>query len=161
MSEEQGQQKKKGWGFLLLFFVILLIAGYCVWFANSGLPPDMRGPVWDEAHDDIKNAVTGYATYHNGSLPTLNGIYSNANCSDCSVINISALLHTNDGMLYDYPDSLHLSASGNDNCGGNASLGCRNDSSYIWIVDTYGNVYSYCAGAGCITNNSGYQDVWP
>jgi hypothetical protein len=88
-------------------------------------------------------------------------MYSNANCSECYVINISALLIANGGLLRETPENCRLSATGNDNCGGNASLGCSTDASYIWLVDADGNVFSYCAGAGCATNNSGYQDVWP
>ena len=163
MSEEQKQRNKSCWGLLFWLFVVLLIvlASYIFWYANSGLPPDRKENVWNVARDDIMNAVANYAADHNGSFPILSGTYTNADCSDCSVINISALLHTNGGILYDYPDSLHLSTNGNDNCGGNASQGCRNDSSYIWIVDTQWNVFSYCAGGGCTTNNSGYQGVYP
>ena len=163
MSEEQRQRNDTGWSVLLWLFVILLIVivGYVIWAANSGLPPDRKANVWDAAHNDIKNAVVNYAADHDQELPILSGTYTNANCSNCSVINISALLVANGGILSRVPDSLNLSTVGNDNCGGNASLGCENGSSYIWIVDTHYDVFSYCAGTGCTTNNSGYQGVWP
>ena len=110
----------------------------------------------------IQRAITDYSETHNGTLPTLNGTYTNANCSNCSVINMSALLVINGGELsYNYSGNFNLNASGNDNCGGNASLGCSNYDSYIWIVNTNGTVFSYCAGGNCKTNNSGYQGVWP
>ncbi|MFA5055067.1 MAG: hypothetical protein WC562_02695 [Dehalococcoidia bacterium] len=111
--------------------------------------------------DEIKNAIAQYCSDHNGLLPTLNGTYTNAECPNCSVINMSALLVENGGLLREAPKGLNLSPSGKDNCGGNTSLGCSSANSYIWIVNNDGVVFSYCAGAGCTTNNTGYQDVWP
>ena len=120
-----------------------------------------EGPTYNTPREQIQSAVIGYQADHNGSLPTLNGTYTNANCSNCSVINISALLVANGGLLRTAPSSLNLSANGNDNCGGNASLGCKNYSSYIWLVDSGGNVYSICVGKKCNSNCTGYQGVWP
>ena len=111
--------------------------------------------------DELQNAAVVYSMDHDGSLPTLTGNYTNNCCQNCRVININALLEANGGILHEAPDGLYLSASGNDNCGGNAILGCNNYSSYIWIVNTSGNIFSYCAGSGCTTINACYQDVWP
>ena len=148
------------WIFLAILLAVLII---CVLASHNEGCFDCGNvhSAYITGREQIQNAVTGYSANNNGSLPTLNGTYTNANCSNCRVINISALLTANGGVLRTYPNGLNLSANGNDNCGGNASLGCRNSSSYIWIVDTYGTVYSYCAGADCKTNNSGYQGVWP
>ena len=114
--------------------------------------------------DQIQNAVTAYAADHEGAIPTLKGTYSNANCSSCKMVNMSALLVINNGLLRSCPDGLWKGNSSNDdNCdatGGNIS-GCSNSNHYIWLVDNYGTVYSYCKGSGCKTNNSGYQSVWP
>jgi hypothetical protein len=174
MNEGQGKPKRwykkylsefdKNLRRLLVIVVFALILAFiCVFIINewNNSPSDNRPATYSTAREVIQSAVAAYGSIHNESLPTLNGTYTNANCSNCSVVNISALLVINGGMLRTYPDGLKLSVSGNDNCGGNASLGCRNGSSYIWIVDTQGTVYSYCTGAGCKTNNSGYQGVWP
>ncbi len=114
------------------------------------------------AKDDIQDAVTSYMICHNMSIPTLSGIYTNADCSTCSVVNMSALLIPNGGILRETPDGCYLSSSAcMDNCNNNQSLGCKPANHYIWIVDNSGTVYSYCTGASCKTNNSGYQNVWP
>jgi hypothetical protein len=166
MNTDQGKPKAKRSGLrsLMLFAILLLviIAALFLYVLGSGWheAPNKSLP-YPYVKDDLQNAVTAYSTDHNESLPILKGTYTNANCSACSVINISALLIANGGMLRAAPSGLNLSSSGNDNCGGNASLGCSNYGSYIWIVDTHGNVFSYCAGTGCETNNSGYQGVWP
>lgn len=162
MSKEQGKPNKwyKYWRTILYLSFLLCIIAFVIVFSVGQLPEEGESP-WFGLSDAIGNSVAHYQSTHNGSLPILNGTYTNANCTNCSVINISALIVTNGGLLREAPNGLNLSPSGNDNCGGNASLGCNNYSSYIWIVDTQGNVFSYCAGAGCTTNNSDYQDVWP
>ena len=171
MTKEQRQPAKKWYKrksnrfdrFALVCLVCLVCAGaYIAWAATQGTdkyPP--RANQYQTTKDLVQKAVTAYAENHSGTLPTLNGTYTNADCSQCEILNISALLVKDGGMLRVAPDGLNLSTSGNDNCGGNASLGCRNGSSYIWIVDSKETVYSYCTGTGCITNNSDYQGVWP
>jgi hypothetical protein len=159
MSEEQGKPAEKWYKqrSSILMLATAVICGIIAlpligWAMNDSAPDMSRQAAYNTAREDIQTAVTNYSEMHNQALPTLNGTYTTTNCSGCHVINISAL-----GWAY----GMNLSASGNDNCGGNASLGCSNYSSYIWIVDTHGTVYSYCAGAKCTTNNSGYQGVWP
>ena len=165
MSEGQG--KPNGvWSdlrpFVLFFVFAIVIFAVLILISNSGWQESPQKPAaYMTAQEQIQPAVTFYAENHNQSLPILNVTYTNANCSNCHVLDISALLAANGGLMREAPYCLNLSASGNDNCGGNASLGCRNGSSYIWIVNSIGDVYSYCAGAGCKTNNSGYQGVWP
>ncbi|MFA5055036.1 MAG: hypothetical protein WC562_02540 [Dehalococcoidia bacterium] len=132
-----------------------------IWYVNSRDEGCGGCRAYNTVSDELKNAVAQYASDRNGSLPILSGTYINADCLNCPVINISALLTANGGLLAEVPQSCNLSTSGNDNCRGDTNLGCSNEGSYIWIADTYGNVFSYCAGAECTTNNSGYQDVWP
>ena len=166
MSEEQGKPKR---GFselrLIVLLTVSLLVIFTIWFLYMAYISNPPGPGKEHPYiatkDDIRNAFYSYAADHNQSFPLFNSTYTNDNCSNCSVINISALLTVNGGLLNGVPDGCYLSTSGNDNCGGNASLGCSTDASYIWIVDNDGNVFSYCAGAGCATNNFGYQDVWP
>ena len=145
---------------LLLLLVVCVIAVF-TYFLISDAPSVPYDNAYLVTKDKIQNAIAYYRDANDESLPILSFAYTNTDCSDCSVINISALLIANDGLLRESPDGLNLSASGNDNCGGNASLGCSNEGNYIWTVDASGIVFSYCAGTGCTTNNSGYQDVWP
>jgi hypothetical protein len=167
MSEEQIKPKRKwykNWRTVLAWcFVIFIVSLMAIYFNMVGgqFATTDIGSAYPDAREQIQNAVTAYQANNNNSLPILSGTYANANCSDCSVINISALLIENGGTLRQAPDGLNLSASDNDNCGGNASLGCVNGNHYIWIVDTSGEVFSYCTGAGCTSNNSSYQGVWP
>jgi hypothetical protein len=171
MNEDQREPAKKWYKkqskipalLALLLFLCVCIAMTCIIIINmdGGSCCVPRSAAYSTAREQIQNAVTNYSGTYNKSLPILSGIYTNANCSSCHVINISTLVVANGGLLRRSPDGLNLSASGNDNCGGNASLGCHSGWSYIWIVDIHGTVYSYCAGAGCTTNNSGYQGVWP
>jgi hypothetical protein len=165
MSEEQGKPtgNPRDLVSVIIFFIMLIVILTVIVsvLGEGGTTVEPLSWSYNAAKDDIQNAVTADQTDHNELIPTLSSTYTNANCSNCSVINISASLVENDGLLASTPDGLHLSASGNDNCGGNASLGCVNGWHYIWLVDDDGEVFSYCAGAGCTTNNSGYQDVWP
>ena len=166
MSEEQWKpvhNRRESRSLIIFAIIIIAILSILLFFvADPGWhEPPQKPHAYNIEHDDIQNAVTGYAVDHDEALPILNGTYTNTDCSNCSVIDISALLIANGGLLTDVPDSCNLSISGNDNCGGNVDLGCSKEGSYIWLTDIYGNVYSYCAGVECTTNNSGYQGVWP
>ena len=169
MSEEQERPKRKWYkgrstipllAFIAIICALVFLVVTKIVSTGSGTDVGRQAP-YNTAREQMQNAVTAYGAWHNGSLPILNGTYTNANCSNCSVINISTLLTTNGGMMRMAPDGLNLSARGNDNCGGNASLGCKKGSHYIWIVDANGDVYSTCVGKDCASNNSGYQGVWP
>lgn len=167
MSKEQGKPTEKSRDFLtiILVFVTIIAILLAVFLSPDtvfdGPPPDCQDCAYNTNQVELKNSIAEYASRNEGTLPILNGTYTVTECSNCSVINISAVLVANGGMLRKVPDSCNLSITGNDNCGGNADLGCSNKGSYIWLTDIYGNVFSYCAGAGCTTNNSDYQDVWP
>jgi len=168
MSEEQGEPTDKSRDLLtiIMVFITLIAILLAVFLSPDSVfdepPPNCKDCAYNTNQNKLKNAIAEYASRNDGTLPILNGTYTVTGCSNCSVINISALLPVNGGrILSEVPECCYLSPSGNDNCGGNASLGCNNEGSYIWLVDTQGNVFSYCAGAGCTTNNSGYQDVWP
>jgi len=166
LSEEQKKSAKRWFTnrrviFALRFIIFCIIIAIVIYIVATQDQFGSTGHTWDERTAPIQDAVKQYQSAHNGTLPVLNGTYTNANCSQCNVLNISALLLANGGTLRVAPDGLNLSASGNDNCSGNSSLGCSNNSSYIWIVDSHGKVFSYCAGPYCSSNNSGYQGVWP
>ena len=165
MSEEQEKPKRKwnkNWpGVLFVLFLVCVIAFVIVLSAGGEFGHESPN-AYPTAREQIQNAVADYSETHNKSLPILNGTYTNANCSNCHVVNMSALLASNGGMLRSMPSGVYASVTdGNDNCGGNTSLGCQSGWSYIWIVNANGDVYSYCVGKGCTSNNSSYQGVWP
>jgi hypothetical protein len=165
MSEEQRKPAKKWHKKRINIFIFVLLLLACVTITLivllRGQPDGTCYSAWCTVRNQIQYSVNAYAENHSGALPTLSGSYTNANCSSCHAVNMSTLLRVNGGVMRNAPPGLNLSTSGNDNCGGNASLGCVNGGHYIWIVDKKGIVYSYCAGYGCPCNNSGPQGVWP
>jgi hypothetical protein len=170
MSEEQEKPKLNGniipssgvskIALLITIFVVLVIAAIGIMSIGGNLHPANYVP-YNDSKDKIQNAVTTYKNNYSGNLPIMNCTYTNDNCSQCKVINMSALLTANGGTLQHIPDGLNLDSKDNDNCGGDASLGCNNRYSYIWIVNSSGTVFSYCAGVNCQSNDSGYQGTWP
>jgi hypothetical protein len=122
------------------------------------------GVNYDMTKSDFRNAVAGYASENLGTLPILTGTYTNAECSACNIVNMSALLVENGGMFNSCPDGMWQGPGpSDDNCdaSGGSISGCSASNHYIWIIDLVGNVYSYCQGAECTSTNSGYQGVWP
>lgn len=165
MSEEQGKPKWH-WcsiGKILAAVVFIGVIIFMIVLISFPITPS-RPPNCNGLVRVVESNVYYYSSYHNGSLPVLNGSYSNANCSSCHVINMSALLAENGGMLRSIPEGTWQGHGANDdNCDssdGN-STGCSAANNYIWIVDDNGSIYSYCKGAGCKTNNSGYQGLLP
>ncbi|MFA5055034.1 MAG: hypothetical protein WC562_02530 [Dehalococcoidia bacterium] len=166
MSEEQ-EKPRHTWhkqAIFQWFFVVLVlcvIAGIIVMGVGGQYgpfySPNCNGAVWV-----IESDIIYYSAYHNGSMPVLNGSYSNANCSSCHVINMSAVLSC--GSLWAVPeDTWQGPGADDDNCDSQdgAITGCSASNNYIWIVDANGSVYSYCIGIDCQTNNSGYQGLLP
>ena len=165
MNEEQGKPKKwyKQWPFIFTISLVLLITCgipvFATMYGGRTWPPATQA-TYNSIKENLQSAVTAYSESRDGPPPTFNGTYTNANCSQCKVVDINALLVTNGGFLFDVPAGLALVGADMDNCNGR-SIGCANDHHYIWIVDANGSVYSTCVGKGCETNNSGYQGVWP
>lgn len=122
------------------------------------------GSEYDVVREDIQTAVIAYAVDHSGNFPTLNGTYTNDNCYQCGVLSINAMHVANGGALQGIPDGLWKGdGASDDNCDTGSGFigGCSASYHYIWIVDQYGTVFSYCMGDGCTTSNTGYQGVWP
>jgi len=168
MPCETGQKhpRKNARGFTLIetlvVIVILAILIGVIIITVGGVFGEAKDSAYKESKDQIQRAVTAYTATKASLLPILPGQYTNDDCNDCNVIDINVLLRINDGLLRQAPTGLNLSADGNDNCGGNASLGCKTGGSYIWIVNNDGTVFSYCTKPGTGgSNNSGYQNVWP
>ena len=170
MNEVQGKPKRK-WlkklSIVIFPLILICVIAFIIVLSTGQEYEDVdHGPVaaYRSVQDEIQNAVTGYVYNHNGSLPTLSGIYSNANCSNCSVINISALLEAKGGFLRKVPLGTYGNNQndGSNNCASNpVTAGCEPANHYIWLVDDNGSVYSYCTGSGCATNNSGLQCAYP
>jgi hypothetical protein len=129
---------------------------------SSGSSESSKVAAYNSVKDDLQNAVTGYATDHQGNFPYLTGTYSISGCTNCNIVNLNALLTSQGGMLRQVPDGIY-SATGanNDNCDGGAN-GCLSNNHYVWLITTTGIVYSKCMGSDCNSNDaSGYQGVWP
>ena len=148
-----------------LLFLGMIVSGVACVSSSGSL--DDQGEIestsaYNTVKDTIQNAVIGYATNHNGNFPLIYGYYSVGQCTNCQIIDIKALLYAYGGMLTQVPDGIYA-ASGvnNDNCDGGAN-GCSSSNHYVWLIDSYGNVYSKCMGSDCNSNDaSGYQDIWP
>ena len=146
---------------LLIVMVILAILAGVVVMAVGGVFGTAKSAAYDAVKDDISNAVTGYATDNEGNFPynVSTPMTANANCSTCYVINMSALLVSQGGMLRNIPDGTRQA-----NCAAGGASGCSDNNHYTWGVNTYGVVYSRCDTADsktCTSNESGYQGVWP
>jgi prepilin-type N-terminal cleavage/methylation domain-containing protein len=179
-----GPRKSKG-GFtlieLLIVMVILAILAGVVVMAVGGVFGTARSSAYTSVKDDLQNSVTGYATDHNGNFPfntstgSLGGLFAcNSTSTSCYVLNFSAMMTSNGGMLREVPDGTFLNASGtasnpSDNCdASNPALGgCMAANHYTWGADTTGNVYSYCSNTSGNANgctdlvHTGYMGVWP
>jgi type II secretory pathway pseudopilin PulG len=177
-SKQWGLGPRKSGGFTLielltvLSIIIIILVGV-VALVVGGSFGAAQSNAYDTAKHDIQNAVVAYATANQGDLPYNTSVTMgvNANCSSCYILNMSALLTINDGMLRKIPDGC-LKYGGADNCDGvpaaqtTAYDTCNTDNHYIWGADANGNVYSFCENGTitdklCLSNNSGYQGVWP
>ena len=102
---------------------------------------------YNQVHDDLQNAATFYATEHQGTFP----------CDTYGVIDMSALLTSNGGLLHQIPAGTRQT-----NCAAGGASGCSDNNHYTWLLTSTGIVYSKCMGSGCDSNDaSGYQGVWP
>ena len=103
--------------------------------------------VYNVVKDDLQNAVTAYAVEHQGVFP----------CDTYGVIDMSALLTSNGGLLHQIPAGTRQT-----NCAAGGASGCSDNNHYTWLVTSTGIVYSSCVGSDCNSNDaSGYQGIWP
>jgi hypothetical protein len=123
---------------------------------------DDKAQAYTLTKGELTNAVAEYASRNMGDLPSLVGMYSVSACPNCNILNINALLVSQGGILSTVPDGLYSGAgANNDNCDGGAN-GCLSNYHYVWLIDSYGNVYSKCMGSDCNSNGAdAYQGVWP
>ena len=156
---------------LLIVMVILAILAGVVVMAVGGVFGTAKSAAYNTVKDDVQNAVTGYATDHQGNFPintSATAMTGNVNCTaadPCYIINMSALLTTAvpKGMLRQIPDGTRAA-----NCVGTTDARCSDNNHYTWGATTTGTVFSRCdtnSGSPATIcpngNNSGYQGVWP
>jgi hypothetical protein len=166
MNEAQEKPKKK-W-YRKWYTVALSLFLFCVsaYFLAMDIKPEIHDSpenMYNITKHNVKSAVQAYQDKHEGRMPTINGTVI-INGSPCRIIDICALSASESSklnLLYKATDScISINGSDNDNCDASCA-GCRETSSYIWVIDNDGAVCSTCAGKGCSTSNSGYQGVWP
>ena len=159
-------QRKWTYAGITLFSMLLLIpilAGVVV-MAVGGVFGTAKPAAYNSVKDDVQNAVTAYATDHQGNFPYSVSVKmaNNAECSvtnPCYIINMNALLVSQGGILRQIPSGTRQA-----NCAQVGASGCSDLNHYTWGATSTGIVYSRCDtadGKTCTTQNSGYQDVWP
>ena len=114
---------------------------------GSGGGSGGQSSAYNNVKDELQNAVTAYATEHQGTFP----------CDTYGVIDMSALLTSNGGLLHQIPAGTRQT-----NCAAGGASGCSDNNHYTWLLTSTGIVYSSCVGSDCNSNDaSGYQGVWP
>ena len=151
---------------LIVMVIIAILAGVIV-MAVGGVFGNAKSSAYSTAKEQIQNAVTAYSTnaQNAGALPTLTAWYNTSDCTACHVIDMEAMKSDNTtaaGMLRQVPDGVFYNGTVN-NCaniaGGTAP--CKDSNHYVWVVNSNGDIYSACIGAGCTLATTGYQNVWP
>lgn len=109
---------------------------------------------YNSTESKIASEVAEYRNTHDGELPISGTSVTLAEPSGTYfIIDICALMN--------YVPQGCASIEGNDNCDA-GDCQCAADEHYIWLVDSYGTVFSKCIGDGCKSNEAdGYQGVWP
>ena len=162
---------------LIVMVIIAILAGVIV-MAVGGVFGTARSTAYSTAREQIQNAVVAYEAANSGTLPTTNGatiVLTGNDSISTKVINMSLLLSASNptgGTLRIVPDGCWGAGNNSnpaDNCYGNATMGCRTNSHYVWVVDNTSSVYSICTNSGggtaCsgVTTNTtnGFGTVWP
>ena len=162
---------------LIVMVIIAILAGVIV-MAVGGVFGTAKSTAYSTAREQIQNAVVAYEAANSGSLPTTNGatiVLTGNGSLSTTVINMSLLLASSNptgGTLRIVPDGCWGAGNNSnpaDNCYGNATMGCKTSSHYVWVVDSTSSVYSICTNSGggtaCsgVTANTtnGFGTVWP
>ena len=162
---------------LLIVMVILAILAGVVVMAVGGVFGTSKNRAYDVTKDELKNAVADYSTRFSGAFP-YNASVAGFNTSITLttggtvtgyIINVSALLVTNGGLLSKAPASTANISGTNDNSDfgtGGYCPAAATTAHYIWYQDTFGNVYSTCSnangGTACANvSTDGFQTTYP
>jgi len=143
----------KRWKFNLTALAILAVILTVYWFTMWNQPSNKE---YNAVVDILNTEVAEYKVHHENNLP-VSGM--NASLNDPAgtyfIIDICELMnYVPDGFAA-------VDGDGNDNCDAG---GCQCDinASYVWLLDSYGTVFSKCVGDACKTSESnGHQGVWP
>ncbi len=113
-AQTHPQKSKNGFTLIevLIVIVILAILAGAVVMTAGGVFGKARDSAYTESRGQIQQAVAAYTAHKASFLPTLTGSYTNAECQNCKVIDLSALLIANDGILRQAPTGLNLSPMG-------------------------------------------------
>jgi prepilin-type N-terminal cleavage/methylation domain-containing protein len=153
---------------LLIVIVILAILIAVIVMEVGGVFGSAKSSAYNTAREQVQAAVTAYSSNHSysGQYPynTSDTTFSNTNCSTCYIINMSMLTVPGEGMLRAVPAGC-IDRAALDNCDGSVG-GCLSTNHYVWGANADGSVYSFCDNNStstekCLTNNSGYQGIWP
>ncbi|MFA5375134.1 MAG: hypothetical protein WC455_05180 [Dehalococcoidia bacterium] len=134
---------------ILIIAVVVTVYWFTMWNTTSNKE-------YSEVVDILTTEVMEYKAHHEDNLP-VSGL--NTSLEDPAgtyfIIDICALMnYVPDGFAAVDGDS-------NDNCDAGGCQ-CDTNASYIWLLDSYGKVFSRCVGDKCSFNESdGYQGVWP
>jgi len=143
----------KSWKTRVTALVIIALIVTVYWFTMWNTPSNKD---YKAVTDILNSEVTEYKAHHQDSLPVsgLNAWLVKP-AGTYFVIDICKLMnYVPDGFAAVQGDN-------NDNCdvGG---CQCSANASYIWLLDSYGTVFSKCVGDKCHSNESdGYQGIWP
>ena len=143
----------KSWKTRITALIIIALILTVYWFTMWNTPSNKD---YKAAVDILNTEVTEYKAHHQNNLPVSGMNTSLVNpAGTYFIIDICSLMnYVPDGFAAVEGDS-------NDNCDA-GSCRCRANASYVWLLDSYGKVFSKCVGDKCKTNQSdGYQGIWP
>jgi hypothetical protein len=134
---------------LIIIALILTVYWFTMW--NTSSNKDYQAVV-----GILNTEVTEYKAHHQNNLPVSGMNTSLVNpAGTYFIIDICSLMnYVPDGFAA-------VEGDDNDNCDAGGCQ-CSANASYVWLLDSYGKVFSKCAGDKCKTNESdGYQGIWP
>jgi hypothetical protein len=143
----------KRWKTILSVAIILAIIAAIYWFTMWNEPSNKD---YKAVADKLTDEIADYKAHHEGSLPVSGTAITLQNpAGTYFTIDICSL------KPYMSEDCAAVEGAGNDNCdAGNCE--CDANANYIWLLDSYGKVFSKCVGGKCHSNESdGYQGIWP
>lgn len=141
----------KRWKFNLTALAIVAVIATVYWFTMWSEPSnkDYRSFV-----NTLNDEIEQFQAYNQGDLP-VSGFTVSLEKPEGTYLII-------DICRLNVPQNFAaVDGEGNDNCDA-GTCECSANASYVWLLDSYGDVFSRCVGNGCDSSSSdGYQGVWP
>lgn len=141
----------KRWKFNLTALAIVAVIATVYWFTMWSEPSnkDYRSFV-----NTLNDEIEQFQAYNQGDLPVSEFTVSLEKPEGTYLIIDICRLNVPQNFAA-------VDGEGNDNCDA-GTCECSANASYVWLLDSYGDVFSRCVGSGCDSNSSdGYQGVWP